>query len=199
MKEKIRMGLIGGGKGAFIGAVHRMAASLDGLIEICCGALSSNPETAISSGKDIFLPENRTYTSYKEMITAESKLPVSERMHFVSIVTPNNVHFEPAMMALDHGFHVVIDKPITLTLDEAKALEQKAKETGLTVCLTHTYSGYPMVKQAKYLVAKGDLGKIRKVVVEYPQGWLSQPAPNENKQAAWRADPSKSGISGCMA
>lgn len=199
MKEKIRMGLIGGGKGAFIGAVHRMAASLDGLIEICCGALSSNPETAISSGKDIFLPENRTYTSYKEMITAESKLPASERMHFVSIVTPNNVHFEPAIMALDHGFHVVIDKPITLTLDEAKALEQKAKETGLTVCLTHTYSGYPMVKQAKYLVAKGDLGKIRKVVVEYPQGWLSQPAPNENKQAAWRADPSKSGISGCMA
>lgn len=193
------MGLIGGGKGAFIGAVHRMAASLDGLIEICCGALSSNPETAISSGKDIFLPENRTYTSYKEMITAESKLPASERMHFVSIVTPNNVHFEPAIMALDHGFHVVIDKPITLTLDEAKALEQKAKETGLTVCLTHTYSGYPMVKQAKYLVAKGDLGKIRKVVVEYPQGWLSQPAPNENKQASWRADPSKSGISGCMA
>ncbi|WP_205314290.1 Gfo/Idh/MocA family protein [Pedobacter namyangjuensis] len=199
MREKIRMGLIGGGKGAFIGAVHRMAASLDGLIEICCGALSSNPETAISSGKDIFLPENRTYTSYTEMITAESKLPVSERMHFVSIVTPNNVHFEPAMMALDHGFHVVIDKPITLTLDEAKALAQKAEETGLTVCLTHTYSGYPMVKQAKYLVAKGDLGKIRKVVVEYPQGWLSQPAPNENKQAAWRADPSKSGISGCMA
>ncbi|RZK92492.1 MAG: Gfo/Idh/MocA family oxidoreductase [Pedobacter sp.] len=199
MKEKIRMGMIGGGKRAFIGVVHRMAASLDGLIEICCGALSSNPETALASGKDIFLPEHRTYASYAEMITAESKLPASERMHFVSIVTPNNVHFEPAMMALDHGFHVVIDKPITLTLDEAKALEQKAKETGLTVCLTHTYSGYPMVKQAKYMVAKGDLGKIRKVVVEYPQGWLSQPATTDNKQAAWRADPSKSGISGCMA
>jgi len=191
--------MIGGGKGAFIGAVHRMAANLDGLIELTAAALSSNPENAKKSGEEIFLSEDRTYTSYAEMITAESKLPANERIHFVSIVTPNNLHFEPAIMALEHGFHVVIDKPITLTLAEAKALKQKADETGLYVCLTHTYSGYPMVKQAKQMVKDGALGKIRKVVVEYPQGWLSLPAPNDNKQAAWRADPSKSGISGCMA
>lgn len=199
MKQKIRMGMIGGGKGAFIGAVHRMAANLDGLIELTAAALSSNPENAKKSGEEIFLAEDRTYISYAEMITAESKLPENERIHFVSIVTPNNLHFEPAIMALEHGFHVVIDKPITLTLAEAKALKQKADETGLFVCLTHTYSGYPMVKQAKQMVKDGVLGKIRKVVVEYPQGWLSLPAPNDNKQAAWRADPSKSGISGCMA
>jgi len=199
MKQKIRMGMIGGGKGAFIGAVHRMAANLDGLIELTAAALSSNPENAKKSGEEIFLSEDRTYTSYADMITAESKLPANERIHFVSIVTPNNLHFEPAIMALAHGFHVVIDKPITLTLAEAKALKQKADETGLFVCLTHTYSGYPMVKQAKQMVKDGALGKIRKVVVEYPQGWLSLPAPNDNKQAAWRADPSKSGISGCMA
>ncbi|MBB2145609.1 gfo/Idh/MocA family oxidoreductase [Pedobacter sp. LMG 31464] len=196
---KIRMGMIGGGKGAFIGAVHRMAANLDGLIELSCGALSSNPENAITSGKELFLPEDRIYTNYKEMITAESKLPESERMHFVSIVTPNNVHFEPAMLALENGFHVVIDKPITLTLAEAKALKEKAAETGLFVCLTHTYSGYPLVKQAKQMVKDGTFGNIRKVCVEYPQGWLSLPAPADNKQAAWRADPKKSGISGCMA
>ncbi|MFD0939308.1 Gfo/Idh/MocA family protein [Pedobacter boryungensis] len=196
---KIRMGMIGGGKGAFIGAVHRMAAGLDGLIELSCGALSANPENAISSGKELFLPEDRIYINYQEMIKAESKLPQSERMHFVSIVTPNNVHFEPAMLALENGFHVVIDKPITLTLAEAKALQQKATETGLLVCLTHTYSGYPLVKHAKQMVKDGAFGKIRKVCVEYPQGWLSMPASADNKQAAWRADPKKSGISGCMA
>ena len=133
------------------------------------------------------------------MILTESKLPETEKIHFVSIVTPNNLHFEPAMLALEHGFHVLIDKPITLTLAEAKALQQKAEETGLMICLTHTYSGYPMVKQAKQMVTAGNFGKIRKVVVAYPQGWLSLPAPADNKQAAWRADPSKSGISGCMA
>lgn len=199
MKEKIRMGMVGGGKQAFIGAVHRMAANLDGLIELCCGAFSSNAENSIASGKDLFLPEDRVYTSFPEMILTESKLPVNERMHFVSIVTPNHLHFEPAMLALENGFHVLIDKPITFSLAEAKALKQKAEETGLMICLTHTYSGYPMVKQAKQMVAAGDLGKIRKVVVEYPQGWLSNPAPSDNKQAAWRADPAKSGISGCMA
>ncbi|WP_316785505.1 Gfo/Idh/MocA family oxidoreductase [Pedobacter frigiditerrae] len=199
MKEKIRMGMVGGGKQAFIGAVHRMAANLDGLIELCCGAFSSNAENSIASGKDLFLPEDRVYTSFTEMILTESKLPASERMHFVSIVTPNHLHFEPAMLALENGFHVLIDKPITFSLAEAKALKQKAEETGLMICLTHTYSGYPMVKQAKQMVANGDLGKIRKVVVEYPQGWLSNPAPSDNKQAAWRADPAKSGISGCMA
>jgi predicted dehydrogenase len=199
MAEKLRMGMIGGGRNAFIGAVHRIAANIDGLIELSCGALSSNPETAKVSGRDLFLPEDRNYGSFKEMIEAERNLPAEKRMHFVSIVTPNFAHFEPAMLALENGFHVVIDKPITLTLDEAKKLEAKAKETGLTVCLTHTYSGYPMVKQARQMVKEGKFGKIRKVCVEYPQGWLSQPSENEgNQQAAWRTDPSRSGISGCM-
>jgi len=198
MQQKIRMGMIGGGKQAFIGAVHRMAANLDGLIELCCGALSSNPETAKLSGKDLFLPADRSYGSYQEMFSAESQLPANERMHFVSIVTPNHLHFEPAMMALEHGFNVVIDKPITFSLTEAKALQQKVEETGLLLCLTHTYSGYPMVKQAKQMVKDGVFGKIRKICVEYPQGWLSLPAQSDNKQAAWRTDPNKSRISGCM-
>lgn len=193
------MGMIGGGRNAFIGAVHRMAANLDGLITLSCGALSTNPENAKLSGEDLFLPQDRIYTSYKEMLLQESQLPKSERIHFVSIVTPNHAHFEPAMMALDQGFHVLIDKPITLSLHEAKALKEKADETGLLICLTHTYSGYPMVKQARQMVKDGAFGKIRKICVLYPQGWLSQAASPENKQAEWRTDPSKSGISGCMA
>ncbi|MCY1521040.1 inositol 2-dehydrogenase [compost metagenome] len=193
------MGMIGGGRNAFIGAVHRMAANLDGLITLSCGALSANPENAKASGEDLFLPKDRVYTSYKEMILAESKRPATERIHFVSIVTPNHAHFEPAMLALNHGFHVLIDKPITLTLDEAKALKDKAQETGLLICLTHAYSAYPMVKQARQMVKDGTFGKIRKICVVYPQGWLSRAAAPENKQAGWRTDPSKSGISGCMA
>lgn len=199
MKEKIRMGMIGGGKQAFIGAVHRMAANLDGLIELSCGAFSSNPETSKTSGEELFIPANRIYGSYKELFEKENQLPINERIHFVSIVTPNNVHFEPAMLALEHGFHVLIDKPISLTLAEAKTLQQKSKETGLMICLTHTYAAYPMVKQAKQMVSEGKLGNIRKILVTYPQGWLSLPANEDNKQAAWRGDPAKSGISGCMA
>ena len=199
MKEKIRMGMIGGGKDAFIGAVHRIAANMDGLIELCCGALSINPEVAKESGKILFLPENRTYLSYEEMIKKESELPANERIHFITIVTPNFAHFAPAMMALAHGFNVVIEKPMTLTLEEAKLLQQKVEETGLTLCLTHTYSGYPMVKQAKEMVKDGALGKIRKIIVEYPQGWLSTLSEREgNAQAAWRTDPKKSGKSGCI-
>lgn len=198
MKQKIRMGMVGGGRNAFIGAVHRIAANIDGLIEFCCGALSSNPENAKISGKELFLPEDRIYTSYAAMFEAESKLPEDVRMQFVSIVTPNHLHFEPAMMALEHGFNVMIDKPITFTLAEAKALQQKVEETGLVLALTHTYSAYPMVKQAKAMVKNGDFGKIRKVCVNYPQGWLSNATGDDNKQAAWRTDPSRSGISGCM-
>lgn len=199
MAEKIRVGMIGGGKNAFIGAVHRIAANIDGQIELCCGALSSNPETAKESGKLLFLEEDRNYGSYQEMIEKESQLPAEKRMHFVSIVTPNFAHFEPAMLALENGFHVVIDKPIALSLAEAKKLEEKVKETGLTLCLTYTYSGYPMVKQARQMVKEGAFGKIRKVMVEYPQGWLSLPSEREgNKQSSWRTDPAKSGISGCM-
>ena len=199
MNRKLKMGMIGGGLDAFIGAIHRMAAGIDGLIELSCGALSADPNTAIESGQALLLPVNRTYTSYQEMIQQESQLPAEERMDFVTIVTPNFVHFAPAMMALEHGFHVVIEKPITFTLDEAKQLQQKAKEKGLLLCLTHTYSGYPMVKQAKAMCKDGVFGKIRKIWVEYPQGWLSQLSEKEgNAQAAWRTDPTKSGKAGCM-
>ncbi|MBC5837691.1 Gfo/Idh/MocA family protein [Flavobacterium muglaense] len=199
MNRKLKMGMIGGGKNAFIGAIHRIAANMDGLIELHCGAFSSDPATSIESGKALFLPESKCYASYPEMIRIESQLPIEERMDFVSIVTPNFAHFDPAMMALDHGFNVVIDKPMTLTLAEAKKLEEKVKETGLLLCLTHTYSGYPMVKQARAMVANQQFGSIRKVIVEYPQGWLSNLTEKDgNKQAVWRTDPTKSGISGCM-
>ena len=199
MNRKLRMGMVGGGKDAFIGAIHRLAANMDGLIELCCGALSINPEIAKDSGASLFLPEHRTYLTYDEMITKESQLPASERIDFVTIVTPNFAHFAPAMMALDHGFHVVIEKPIAFTLDEAKQLHQKVQETGLTLCLTHTYSGYPLVKQARAMVQDNVFGKIRKVWVEYPQGWLSKLSEREgNAQAAWRTDPKKSGKAGCM-
>ena len=197
--RKLRMGMVGGGQDAFIGAIHRLAANMDGLIELSCGALSINPETAIASGKALFLPESRIYLTYEEMFKAEAALPADERIDFVTIVTPNFAHFAPAMMALDHGFNVVIEKPITFSLEEAKLLEQKIKETGLILCLTHTYSGYPMVKQAKAMVKEGKLGKIRKVWVEYPQGWLSKLSEREgNAQAAWRTDPKKAGKSSVM-
>lgn len=191
--------MIGGGKGAFIGAVHRKAAAMDGLIELCSGAFSNNAEKSLASGQELGLADSRIYPDFKTMIEKEKQLPEDQRMHFVSIVTPNFAHFEPAMLALENGFHVVIEKPMTFTLDEAKQLSAKVKETGLLLCLTHTYAGYPMVKQARYMVQQGMLGKIRKVYVEYPQGWLSQLSEKEgNQQAAWRTDPSKSGKAGAM-
>lgn len=193
------MGMVGGGKNAFIGAIHRIAANIDGLIELHCGAFSSNSEISKESGRSLFLPEEKCYSTYQEMMHSESLLPKEERMDFVTIVTPNFAHFAPAMLALEHGFNVIIDKPMTLSLEEAKKLEEKVNETGLILCLTHTYSAYPMVKQARAMIAGNQLGKIRKVMVEYPQGWLSTLSEKEgNKQAAWRTDPSKSGISGCM-
>lgn len=199
MKRKLRMGMIGGGKNAFIGAVHRIAANMDGLIELSCGAFSSDPVNSIESGKSLFLSENRIYKTYEDMIKGEKNLPADQRMDFVSIVTPNHVHFGPAMMALENGFHVMLDKPMTFTLDEAKKLSQKVKETGLILGLTHTYSGYPMVKQARQMIKEGAFGKIRKVYVEYPQGWLSTLFEKDgNKQASWRTDPKRSGKSGCM-
>ncbi|MES2647664.1 MAG: Gfo/Idh/MocA family oxidoreductase [Bacteroidota bacterium] len=199
MNRKLRMGMVGGGKDAFIGAIHRIAANMDGLIELSCGALSINPEIAKDSGKSLFLPEDRIYLTYDEMIKKELELPADKRMDFVTIVTPNFAHFAPAMMALDNGFHVVIEKPIAFTLDEAQQLKKKVEETGLLLCLTHTYSGYPMVKQARAMVADGAFGKIKKVWVEYPQGWLSKLSEREgNAQAAWRTDPKKSGKSGAM-
>ncbi len=199
MNRKLRMGMVGGGKDAFIGAIHRLAANMDGLIELCCGALSINPEIAVASGEALFLPKDRTYLTFEEMIKAEAALPADKRMDFVTIVTPNFAHFAPAKMALEHGFNVVIEKPITFSLDEAKELKQILDKTGLILCLTHTYSGYPLVKQIKAMIKEGQLGKVRKVWVEYPQGWLSKLSEREgNAQAAWRTDPKKSGKSSVM-
>jgi predicted dehydrogenase len=199
MNRKLRMGMVGGGHNGFIGAIHRIAALMDNQIELVCGCFSTNPEISIASGKSYYLPDNRIYTSYQEMFEKEIELPENERMDFVTIVTPNFAHFGPAMMALENGFHVVIDKPITFTLEEAKALKAKVEKTGLTLALTHTYSGYPAAKEAKERVRRGDFGKIRRVIVEYQQGWLSTKQEDMgNRKALWRTDPKRSGKAGCM-
>ncbi len=197
--RKLRMAMIGGGKDAFIGAVHRLAFNMDGQVQLVAGALSIRPEVAIESGQELFLDEDRIYTDYKTMLEKEATMPADKRIDFVSIVTPNFAHFDPAMMALDKGFHVVIEKPITFSLDEAKQLKAKLEQTGLTLLLCHTYTGYPMVKQAKRFLQSGALGKIRKVYVEYPQGWLSTSLEKTGQaQAAWRTDPKRSGKAGSM-
>ena len=200
MKQKIRMGMIGGGPGAFIGAVHRTAAAMDGLIELVAGAFSSDPNKSKQMGEELLLDSNRIYTSYEEMIQKEKQLPEDQRIHFVSIVTPNHLHFHPAQLALQNGFDVVMDKPMTFDLKEAKALQDLVAQTGRYLCLTHTYAGYPMIKEARHRVQKGELGTIRKIFVTYPQGWLSSflEAAPEQKQASWRTDPSKSGKAGAM-
>ena len=198
MKRKIRMGMVGGGPGSFIGAVHRMAANLDGQIELVCGCFSSSPAKSLETGRSLYLPEDRIYGSYQEMMEREAVLPEGERMDFVSIVTPNDMHFSPALLALEKGFDVAMDKPMTYTLYEAKPLRDKVKESGRLLLLTHTYTGYPMVKEARERVRRGDLGKIRVVYVEYPQGWLYNDCSATNKQAAWRVDPKRSGKAGCM-
>ncbi|MDR1562440.1 MAG: Gfo/Idh/MocA family oxidoreductase [Dysgonamonadaceae bacterium] len=199
MRRKIRMGMVGGGPGSFIGAVHRIAANLDGQIELVCGCFSLSYDKSLETGKSLFLPKERIYRNYQEMIEKEAELPEGERMDFISVVTPNHVHFDPVYSALDHGFHVVLDKPMTFSLEEAWLLKEKVEETGLLFALTHTYTGYPMVKEARQRITRGDFGKIRRIYVEYPQGWLSQNVPEEqNKQAGWRVDPKRSGIAGCM-
>ncbi len=204
LHRKLRMGMIGGGPGAFIGAVHRIAAYTDGEIELVCGAFSSDPEKSKQAGELLNLSPQRVYGSYKEMIRTENSLPLNERMDFVSIVTPNHVHFEPAKLALESGFHVVLDKPLAFDLQEGKKLQEIAKKSQLYFCLTHTYTGYPMVKEARQQILSGKFGKIRKVYVYYPQGWLSEflEGPESNhpshKQAAWRTDPLQSGIAGAM-
>lgn len=196
--RKLRMGMVGGGSDAFIGAIHRRAAFMDNQIELVCGCFSVDPEISKSSGRSYYLPENRVYSTYHEMFEKEMELPPEERMDFVSIVTPNKWHFEPAMMALDRGFHVVIDKPMTFSLEEAKLLQQKVEETGLTLALTHVYSAFPAVKEARARIAKGELGKLRRVYVEYPQGWLAERIELlGGNNAGWRTDPSRSGKAGC--
>lgn len=199
MKRKLRMGMVGGGSTAFIGAIHRMAALMDNQCELVCGCFSANPEISLSSGRSCFLPDHRIYKTFGEMFEKEAQLPAGERMDFVSIVTPNHLHFEPAMMALEYGFHVVLDKPLTFSLEQAKQLKTKVEETGLVLALTHTYSGYPAVKDAKARVARGDFGEIRKIYVEYPQGWLSKRIELEGgNNAGWRTDPNRSGKAGAM-
>ena len=199
MKRKLKMGMVGGGIGAFIGAVHRMAAALDGEIELVCGAFSSSPEKSKASGAALYLPPERVYGNFEEMIKAEKQRPEGDRMDFVAIVTPNHVHFPPAKMALENGFHVVCDKPLSFNLAEAKELAKIVEETGLLFALTHNYTGYPMVKQARAMVQNGELGPIRKVIVAYPQGWLSTALEaSGQKQASWRTDPKQSGAAGAM-
>ncbi|MBO2011257.1 Gfo/Idh/MocA family protein [Hymenobacter negativus] len=196
---KLRLAMIGGGQGAFIGSIHRMAAALDGLYELTAGAFSSDAEKSRATGVLLGLPTERVYGSYQELIAQEQQRPEAERVQVIAIVTPNHLHFEPARLALESGFHVILDKPMTFNLAEAKQLRQVAASSSRKLCLTHTYTGYPMVKEARQLIAAGTLGPIRKVYVEYPQGWLSGFVEgSDNKQAAWRTDPSRSGVAGAM-
>ena len=193
------MGMVGGGIGSFIGAIHRNAAFLDNCIELVCGSFSSDYQNSIQTGENLFLDSSRIYKTYDEMIDKESNLDSSKRMDIVSIVTPNHIHFDPAYKALDNGFPVIIDKPMTYDSEQAKNLVDKVNETGIPFAVTHTYTGYPMVKEAKSIIKSGKIGKIRKVAVEYPQGWLTTNLEStDNKQASWRTDPGKSGKAGSM-
>jgi predicted dehydrogenase len=199
MNRKLRFGMIGGGRGAFIGAVHRIAAIMDGKAELVAGAFSSDAARSKASGADLFLDPARVYGSYREMAKAEAKKPASQRLDFVVIVTPNHQHFPPAKLFLETGFNVVLDKPATFDLAEAKKLRAIVRKSKKVLVLTHNYTGNVMVKQARELVANGTVGDIRKIVVEYPQGWLSTFLEKTGqKQASWRTDPKRSGAAGCM-
>lgn len=192
--RRIRLGMVGGGTGAFIGYVHRIASRLDGDYELVAGALSSHPDVAVQSGHNLGLAEDRIYTSYEEMARAEAARP--DGIEAVSIVTPNNVHYGPAKTFLEAGIHVICDKPLTSNLDDARALGKIKPKKGAKFLLTHNYTGYPLVRQARELVKAGALGKLRVVQVEYPQDWLAHPV--KNKQANWRTDPAQSGAGGAL-
>jgi len=197
--RKIKMGMVGGGPGSFIGNIHAKSAQLDGQIELVCGAFDADPAKSKLKGREYYLDSSRVYNTFQEMILREKNLPEGERMDFLSITTPNHFHFEPARLALENEFHVVSDKPLTNNTRDARELVRMVEKTGLIFALTHAYTGYPMVKEAKEIVRSGKLGKIRKVVSEYPQGWLSEPMEDaDNMQAAWRLDPARSGKSNCM-
>ncbi|WP_353412394.1 Gfo/Idh/MocA family oxidoreductase [Arenicella sp. 4NH20-0111] len=196
--RKLRMGMVGGGEGAFIGAIHRTAALMDGQIELVCGAFSSDAQRSLESGKKLGLTSNRCYASYDDLFKLEAALPADQRMDFVSIVTPNHLHFPVAKAALEAGFNVISDKPATFSLKEALELKELVESSELVYALTHTYTGYPLVKEARDLVARKKLGAIKKIVVEYSQGWLTDLDTKGNKQAAWRLNPQTSGVSCCM-
>ncbi|RMH11123.1 MAG: gfo/Idh/MocA family oxidoreductase [Planctomycetota bacterium] len=196
---RLRYGMVGGGRDAFIGAVHRMAAALDGQAELVAGALSSTPEKSIASGRDLGLADDRNYGSWQDMLAGELARKPGDRIDFVSIVTPNHVHFPVAQAFAKAGIHVVLDKPMVLSSDQANALVQAVEESGVVFAVTYNYTGYPMVKQAAQLVRSGAIGNVRKVFVEYHQGWLSDKLEDTGqKQAAWRTDPKRSGIAGCV-
>jgi predicted dehydrogenase len=199
MINKIKMGMVGGGAGAFIGEIHRMAAALDSKIELVCGAFSSDPQTCLHSGQSLGLDASRCYASYQQMFATESTLSEDERMDFVTIVTPNHLHFPVAKLAIQSGFNVLSDKPATFNLAEALELKTLLDDSSCLYGLTHTYIGYPMVKEARQRIIDGQLGKIKKVVVEYSQGWLASSDDEASKQAMWRLDPKYAGISCCMA
>ncbi|MEX1347859.1 MAG: Gfo/Idh/MocA family oxidoreductase, partial [Desulfobacterales bacterium] len=199
LNRKLKMGMVGGGRDAFIGAVHRKAALMDGKIEFIAGALSSDPEKAKASARDLLISEERSYGTWQEMVDQESNLPESERIDFVSIVTPNFMHFPIAKGFAEVGINVICDKPMTYSLQEAKDLVDIVKDSGIVFALSHNYTGYPMVKQARHMVRTGELGDILKIVVEYPQSWLLKSIEEGGqKQASWRTDPKRSGISNCM-
>ena len=199
MRRKIRMGMVGGGPGSMIGPIHRLAARLDGEVELVCGAFSRDPERSRETAESLQLPAARVYPDYQAMMQGEAALPDGERMDFVAIVTPNDSHFPIAKAALEHGFHVMSDKPATKSLDEVEQLAASLQESGLLYGLTHTYAGYPMIKQARSMVAAGVLGHVRKVLVEYPQGWLAEAGIEaHSRQAAWRLDPNQAGVSSCV-
>ncbi|MBO7721135.1 MAG: Gfo/Idh/MocA family oxidoreductase [Kiritimatiellae bacterium] len=192
------MGMVGGGIGAFIGEVHRKAARLDGCADIVAGVFGSTPAKSLEQGRNLGLDPKRVYPAYTEMIAREKALPAGERIDFVSVCTPNDTHFPIAKAFLEAGFNVMCEKPMTLTAAQAEEIAALVKKTRLTFGLMHAYTGYPMVKLARDMVKAGDLGKIRKVVVQYPQGWLFKSTGVENMQAAWRTDPKRSGRAGCM-
>ncbi|MGB9275707.1 MAG: Gfo/Idh/MocA family oxidoreductase [Terrimicrobiaceae bacterium] len=199
MKRKLKAGMVGGGRGAFIGGVHRMAMRLDGRIDLVAGAFSSNPEKSKLSGEDLFLDSKRVYTDYRVMAAEEARLPKGERIDFVSVVTPNRAHVPVSRTFLEAGFNVVCDKPLAFTLEEALDFREVVRKSGKVFVLTHNYTGYPMVKQARELVRGGELGEILKVVAEYPQGWLGKPIDAEGqKQASWRTNPEEAGASSCL-
>jgi predicted dehydrogenase len=197
--KPIRYGMIGGGQGAFIGGVHRTAAAIAGNWQLVAGALSSTPEKAKASGAELGLDPARTYGSWAELLEREAALPADQRIEAVAIVTPNHMHAAPAIAALEAGFAVIIDKPLADNLANAQAIAEAAARTGTPIAVTHTYTGYPLVKQARRLVASGQFGKVRRVAVKYMQDWLSRAADLEgNKQAAWRVDPKQSGEAGAF-
>lgn len=192
--------MVGGGRGAFIGAVHRMAANLDGKIELIAGCFSSNPEKSKLSGEDLFLDPSRVYSSYAEMAKCEAALPPGERIDFVSIVTRNDLHFPVAKAFLEAGIHIICEKPLAFSLQEAKELKKLVDQSGLVFALTHNYTGYPMVKEARAMVKAGKLGRILKVIAEYPQGYGSAALNDQGDGgiASWRSDPTVAGVSNCI-